>query len=132
MNLLVALILMGTHPLNAYAAVAIATCESGNTIDFGTYDWTARSVTNDGGAFQFNDATWNWLVGTGSGDTATPLLQVKTFQRLYLHGTGIVHWSASQQCWSQWLNQYGQPVNQAHYRAFVTEYLSHALFKGAH
>ena len=45
-------------------AMAIASCESGDGYNFGTYDWTARNtVTGDGGMWQFNDATYVWLTG---------------------------------------------------------------------
>lgn len=38
-------------------AAAIVACESGDGLNYGTYSMHARSATQDGGLFQFNDAT---------------------------------------------------------------------------
>jgi len=125
MSILLALALLFTSPQTAYAAVAIATCESGNTVTFGTYEWTARNTqTHDGGAYQFNDATWSWIVGQGQGHTASPLTQTDAFITLYSDGRGIQHWSASQTCWGKWIDSRGYPVSQRHYDAFVVQYTS--------
>jgi hypothetical protein len=123
MTILIALLMALATPSEAYAAVAIATCESGNTVDFGTYDWSARSYTDDGGAFQFNDATWNWLTNRKHADKASPGLQVTQFIRLWENGEGASHWSSSQACWSKWLTDNGRPVNLNHYDTFVWLYL---------
>lgn len=124
MTLLLALALLLTSPHDAYAATAIATCESGNTVTFGSYVWTARNTrTNDGGAFQFNDYTWSLVIGQGQGHTSSPLVQTKAFKWLYEHGSGISHWSSSQRCWSQWIDDNGDPISQTHYDAFVRIYL---------
>lgn len=131
MVLLKVLLMIALSVNDAYAATAIATCESGDTENFGTYDWSARSATSDGGAFQFNDATWKWLVGEGRGDTASPLQQAVTFRRLYDGGAGLQHWSASAHCWSRWIDTHGKPVNQAHFNAFVRKYTS-TVQEGAH
>lgn len=132
MTLLLALVLLFTTPHDAYAATAIATCESGNTITFGTYQWTARNKrTFDGGAYQFNDATWQWLVGDGRGDTAAPLVQTSAFVMLYRHGDGLVHWASSQSCWSKWIDANGNPVDEQHYSAFVRIYLELSAENGA-
>lgn len=127
MELIKLLFLMGLSVNDAYAATAIATCESGDTVTFGTYDWTARSATNDGGAFQFNDATWEWLVGYGRGDTVTPVRQVAAFDLLYRSGQGITHWSASRPCWSKWIDNEGRAVNPEHYNEFSLRYLALAF-----
>ena len=124
MTLLLALALLLTSPHDAYAAVAIATCESGDTVTFGSYVWTARNRTHDGGAFQFNDATWKWVVGQGQGHTSSPLVQTDAFVWLFDHGSGISHWSSSQHCWSQWIDDHGDPIDKSHYDAFVRIYLS--------
>lgn len=132
MALIKLLLALSLTPMDAYAATAIATCESGDTVNFGTYDWKARSVTQDGGAFQFNDATWAWLVGDGRGDTASPYTQISTFVRLYNGGLGLVHWAPSKPCWSQWITSDGKAINQAHYYAFVREYMQSYTSNGAH
>jgi hypothetical protein len=122
MTLLLALILLAVSPHDAYAAVAIATCESGDTVTFGTYDWRARSATADGGAFQFNDSTWRYIVGDGRADYAAPLAQTDAFVVLFEHGDGLQHWSASGACWSKWIDTAGNPVDRTHYSAFVRAY----------
>ena len=84
-------------------AVAVATCESGNTVDLGTYSMTARSHTRDGGAWQFNDATYVWLNGYANAELDTPRNQYDTFVYLWDDGAGWRHWAASKPCWTQWL-----------------------------
>jgi hypothetical protein len=90
-----------------FEAQAIASCESGNGLTFGTIDWSARSITQDGGAFQFNDATWATMkVGASyaQADMADPVTQYKAFTQLWDDGRGWRHWRSSQACWSQWLD----------------------------
>lgn len=123
MSILIALLMALATPSEAYAAVAVATCESGDTVNYGTYDWKARSVTDDGGAFQFNDATWEWLTKSKNAETASPSLQVSQFIKLWENGRGASHWSSSEACWSQWLDDTGQPINRNHYDTFVWLYL---------
>lgn len=84
-------------------AMAIATCESGNTRDFGTHSFTARSKTADGGAWQFNDKTYMWLNGYTNAEKDTPVNQYDTFVYLWNGGAGWRHWSASKRCWDKWL-----------------------------
>jgi hypothetical protein len=84
-------------------AAAIVACESGDGHNYGTYSRHARSHTKDGGLFQFNDATYEWLTGRTHADTDTPANQYDTFQRLWNDGRGWKHWKASQPCWSQWM-----------------------------
>ena len=123
MTLILAMLLLFVNPHTAYAATAIASCESGDTVTFGSYVWTARSYTADGGAWQFNDSTWDWIVGTGRGDTASPLVQTNAFVRLFNGGDGIAHWASSQGCWSKWLDASGNPIDRQHYNAFVEQYM---------
>ena len=85
-------------------AVAVATCESGDTVDLGTYSMTARNHrTGDGGAWQFNDATYVWLNGYDHAELDTPQNQYDTFVYLWDDGAGWRHWAASKPCWTQWL-----------------------------
>lgn len=121
-DLLLWLAMMGAGPSTAYAAVAIATCESGDTVTFGSYDWRARSITDDGGAFQFNDATWKLAVGEGRGDTAHPATQTLAFVSWYNDGRGIHHWRYSKRCWAKWIDAQGKPTDTRHYDAFVGIY----------
>ncbi|CAB4179123.1 hypothetical protein UFOVP1188_34 [uncultured Caudovirales phage] len=85
------------------AAVAIASCESGDGLNWGMMDWGARSPTDDGGAFQFNDATYQWLAGHAHAETDSPPAQYRQFIRLWDDGAGWRHWAASKPCWGQWL-----------------------------
>lgn len=85
------------------AAVAIAACESGDGIHWGTIDWGARSPTDDGGAFQFNDVTYQWLTNHTNAELDTPAAQYKQFVRLWNDGRGWRHWQSSKSCWDQWL-----------------------------
>jgi len=85
-------------------AIAISSCESGDGLHFGTIDWDAVSKTDDTGAFQFNDATWQLLTDTdGRAKDAPHSLQVLKFYELWNHGLGWKHWKSSQPCWSQWI-----------------------------
>ena len=84
-------------------AAAIVACESGDGLNYGTYSMHARSATQDGGLFQFNDATYEWLTGRTHADTDTPANQYDAFRRLWRDGQGWKHWKASQPCWSQWM-----------------------------
>jgi hypothetical protein len=93
-------------------AVAIVSCESGDGHNYGTYTTHARSRTSDGGLFQFNDATYEWLTGRTHADTDTYANQVDAFRRLWNDGRGWRHWRSSQACWGQWLaiNDEGRAV----------------------
>jgi hypothetical protein len=99
-------------------AVAVATCESGNTVDYGTMSWEARSNkqnsdgTFDYGAFQFNENTYLWLTDRSNAAVDHPTIQYQQFLRLWNNGKGWKHWKASQPCWSQWLtiNDEGRAV----------------------
>ena len=84
-------------------AVAIVSCESGDGHTYGTFDPYARSETNDGGFFQFNDRTYKSLTGRTNAELDTPEQQYKTFLQLWDDGKGWNHWKASQSCWSQWM-----------------------------
>jgi hypothetical protein len=84
-------------------AVAIVSCESGDGHNYGTYTTHARSHTSDGGLFQFNDATYEWLTGRTHADTDTYANQVDAFRRLWNDGRGWRHWRSSRACWGQWL-----------------------------
>ena len=84
-------------------AAAIVACESGDGLNYGTYSRHARSATNDGGLFQFNDATYEWLEGRTHADTDAPATQYAAFLRLWDDGAGWKHWRASRPCWSQWM-----------------------------
>jgi hypothetical protein len=84
-------------------ALAIISCESGDGFNYGTYSLYARSKTNDGGLFQFNDKTYNWLMGQTNAETDSFDNQHKAFVRLWNDGSGWRHWKSSQRCWSQWL-----------------------------
>lgn len=84
-------------------AAAIVSCESGDGANYGTYTMHARSSTADGGLWQFNDATYEWLTGRTHADTDTPAAQYAAFLRLWNEGKGWKHWRSSQACWSQWL-----------------------------
>ena len=122
MNALLALlIMMRLDPSTAYAALAVAACESGDTITYGSYDSDARSATSDGGAFQFNDATWYWMTNQEdfTADQAPLYYQILMFDRLWAHGQGSDHWSASRACWTQWLSADGTPLYTSHYGMYL-------------
>lgn len=84
-------------------AVAIAACESGDTVTYGSYELHARSATNDGGIWQFNDATYVWLNGYANAELDTPQNQYDTFVYLWDDGAGWRHWRSSKACWDKWL-----------------------------
>lgn len=84
-------------------AAAIVACESGDGATYGTYSLHARSATDDGGIFQFNDATYHWLTGRTHADTDTYQAQYDAFTRLWADGAGWKHWRSSQRCWGKWL-----------------------------
>lgn len=85
-------------------ALAIASCESGDGWNYGTFDFTARNTrTHDGGAWQFNDKTAVWLTGRDHAETWEPATQYETFTRLWDNGRGWRHWKSSRKCWDQWL-----------------------------
>ena len=84
-------------------AMAIATCESGNTVTLGSYELHARSATHDGGIWQFNDKTYTWLNGYDHAELDSPGNQYDTFVYLWNNGRGWRHWSSSKACWQQWL-----------------------------
>ena len=108
-----------TEELNvSREALAVATCESGNTVDYGTLGWGIRSNkqnsdgTFDYGAFQFNENTYQWLTGRTNAAVDAPVVQYEQFERLWNGGKGWKHWKSSQSCWSQWLtiNDEGKAV----------------------
>ena len=84
-------------------AVAVAACESGDTVTLGSYEVHARSATDDGGIWQFNDKTYVWLNGYDHAELDTPQNQYDTFVYLWDDGAGWRHWAASKPCWTQWL-----------------------------
>lgn len=69
-------------------AMAVASCESGDGWNYGTYDFTARSLTDDGGAWQFNDATALWLTGQDHAETWSPAMQYANLVRLGMTAQG--------------------------------------------
>ena len=85
-------------------ALAIMSCESGDGWSYGTFDFTARNRrTHDGGAFQFNDKTAEWLTGRTNAETWEPATQYAVFLRLWDDGAGWKHWKSSKPCWERWL-----------------------------
>jgi hypothetical protein len=93
-------------------ALAIISCESGDGHNYGTYTRWARSETNDGGLFQFNDSTYNWLTGKTNAELDSPANQYAAFVRLWDNGKGWSHWKSSQACWAQWLEVNNEGVAQ--------------------
>jgi hypothetical protein len=93
-------------------AAAVVSCESGDGVNYGTYSLYARSATNDGGLWQFNDDTYMLLTGRDHAEYDTPGNQYASFRQLWNQGKGWKHWKASQACWQQWLaiNSEGQAV----------------------
>ena len=109
-------------------AMAVAACESGDTVTLGTGAWDAYNDnadgSTDGGAWQINDY-WVWstddlwviepfaktLGMTGkeflrawpSPQMAPPWVQYAMFEYLWDDGAGAWHWSASKHCWSKWV-----------------------------
>ena len=84
-------------------AMAIASCESGDGYTYGTFTQRSRSKTSDGGIWQFNDATYQWIAGRTHADVDSPAAQYEAFVRLWNQGRGWRHWKSSQACWSQWI-----------------------------
>jgi hypothetical protein len=84
-------------------ALAIISCESGDGHNYGTFTRWARSDTNDGGLFQFNDKTYLGLTGKTNAELDSPANQYAAYKRLWNNGKGWRHWKASQGCWGQWL-----------------------------
>jgi hypothetical protein len=109
-------------------AMAVAACESGDTVTLGTGSWTAYNDnvdgSTDGGAWQFNDYwVWNtenlWVIAPfarsigmdsatflqlwPSPQMAPPHIQRDLFEYLWADGAGAWHWSASQHCWAKWV-----------------------------
>jgi hypothetical protein len=91
------------HLVITSEAMAIATCESGDTTNYGTYNFTARSKTQDGGAWQFHDSTYNWMNGYANAENDTPMNQYNSFVRLWDDGAGWRHWAPSKPCWDKWI-----------------------------
>jgi hypothetical protein len=93
-------------------ALAIISCESGDGHNYGTFTRWARSDTNDGGLFQFNDKTYQWLTGRTNAELDSPANQYAAYKRLWAGGKGWQHWKSSQACWAQWLevNSEGRAV----------------------
>jgi hypothetical protein len=85
-------------------AGAIISCESGDGHHYGTYSLYARSETEDGGLFQFNDQTYLWMTGRDHAQRDAPEVQYAAFRELWRDGRGWRHWKASQACWSQWMS----------------------------
>jgi hypothetical protein len=90
-------------------ALAVATCESGDTENYGTISWGARSNKQNGdgtydyGAFQFNENTYKRLTGRTNAAVDSPVIQYEMFTLLWNNGKGWKHWNSSKACWSQWL-----------------------------
>jgi len=118
-------------------ALAVAACESGDTVSLGSHKWYAvndnSDGSTDGGAFQINDYwIWNpddrWMlnpIAKSMGITsdefvrnwpsplaAPPSIQYTVFEYVWDNGYGWRNWKASQHCWSQWLyiNEEGRAV----------------------
>ncbi len=84
-------------------AAAIVACESGDGYTYGTYSIRARSRTEDGGLYQFNDATYIALTGRDHAETDTVTNQRAAFIALWDGGAGWRHWISSKACWDRWL-----------------------------
>ena len=84
-------------------AAAIIACESGDGHTFGTFDTHARSKTNDGGLFQFNDRSYKIWTGKTNAENDPYDEQYALFLRIWDDGKGWKHWKSSQTCWSQWM-----------------------------
>lgn len=106
-------------------AVAIAACESGDTVTLGTGKWDAfndnPNGTTDAGAWQFNDFyVWStddfWVIRPVAAQLdmtpmeflhkwpspmiAPPEIQYRMFLHLWNNGRGAWHWNASRSCWT--------------------------------
>lgn len=93
-------------------ALVVADCESGARLAdgsavTGTYQWEAQNPDSSAsGAFQFVDATWEWVTGLSAPASAhPPQLQLAAFYRLWADGAGRRHWEASASCWTGRLRQ---------------------------
>lgn len=110
-------------------AAAIASCESGDTVNLGSVDWNAVNINSDGtvdaGAWQFNNywvwsATDRWAIIPVANNVydissaefikryptpldAPPSVQYEMFKSLWNGGAGWRHWESSRSCWSQWM-----------------------------
>ena len=109
-------------------AMAVAACESGDTVTLGTGRWDAYNDNSDGstdgGAWQINDYwVWStddlWVIAPfarslgmepmeflrqwPSPQMAPPEIQYAMFEYLWDNGAGAWHWSASQPCWAKWV-----------------------------
>ena len=109
-------------------AMAVAACESGDTVTLGTGAWDAYNDNSDGstdgGAWQINDYwVWStddlWVIEPfaqslgmdgkeflrlyPSPQMAPPEIQYAMFEYLWDDGAGAWHWSASKPCWSKWV-----------------------------
>ena len=127
-QLLMWLCLQGTCIEVTPHAMAVAACESGDTVTLGTGAWDAYNDnvdgSTDGGAWRINDYwVWStddlWVIEpfaktlglTGkeflrawpSPQMAPPEIQYAMFEYLWDDGAGAWHWSASKHCWSKWV-----------------------------
>lgn len=85
-------------------ALAIAACESGDTVTLGSLSFNARNRrTGDGGAWQFNDKTYLWMNGYTNAEVDSPKNQYDSFVWLWRDGAGWRHWRSSKACWDKWL-----------------------------
>jgi hypothetical protein len=85
-------------------ALAIAACESGDTVTLGSFSFNARNrTTHDGGAWQFNDKTYLWMNGYTNAEVDSPKNQYDSFVWLWRDGAGWRHWRSSKTCWDKWL-----------------------------
>jgi hypothetical protein len=85
-------------------AAAIIACESGDTINLGTYTLSAKNPNSSAsGLFQFINSTYRGLTGREDARYDTAQNQYKAFKKLWNNGAGWKHWRASQSCWSQWM-----------------------------
>jgi len=80
--------------------LAVAACESGD-LAAGVYHPQAQnSQSSASGAFQFIDATWEWVTNLPAPARDYPLLvQIWAFDRLWDDGAGAAHWEESRHCW---------------------------------
>lgn len=109
-------------------AMAVAACESGDTVTLGTGAWDAYNDnvdgSTDGGAWQINDYwVWStddlWVIAPFARSlgmepkeflrlypsplAAPPHIQYAMFEYLWADGAGAWHWSASRHCWAKWV-----------------------------
>jgi hypothetical protein len=94
----------GSYPIN----IAIADCESGDRLRNGRarhYSYDAHQDNMAGssasGAYQFIDSTWRSVSGLpGRATDYSFAVQTQAFWKLWDHGKGARHWSASRSCWA--------------------------------